>query len=151
MAERRLAAARGADQSHVLPGCNFQVDVFEHIFLIRRISETGVLEGNIALDIRDGQSIRGVVVFHRDVHHFKEPLNARDAPLELLHKFDDAADCREQHADIQQIGCEIPGVNFPGFEEERAGYHDCDIHQPIEKAGSGGKPAHIEIGAALDA
>ena len=127
MAERRLAAARRADQGDVLPGRDFQIDIFEHIFLIRRIPEAGVLEGDTALDIRDGQSIRGVVVFHRDIHHLKEPLDACDAPLELLHKLDDAADGREQYADIQQISREISGVNFPGLEEERAGYHNRDI------------------------
>ena len=149
LAERRLAAAAGADQGQHLAGAHVQVDVLEHRLLLFVVGEGHVPELDFALDVLKRPGIRAVHDVRLLVHDRAEALEARHALRELLGELrqlaDGALDAGDVHVERDQRG----DIHLVFHDEVAARADDRQAHQVHHEVRAGEEAGHHLVIAAL--
>lgn len=104
MADRRLSAARGADERHGFPLFDGEGNAFQHrrvLPLSIFIAERHVVEDDIAVEVGfDGMF---GLIFGGHIHQLAEALEARHAVLNLFKQRHQGAQRVQKHGDIENI------------------------------------------------
>ena len=106
LAQRGLAAARGADQRQHLARRDVQIHVFQHAAALF-IGEGHVFKADVAHHVFKGLGVRRVHDIRLFAHHFLKAVEARHAGVELLHKLRQPPDGALDGGHIQVEGDEL--------------------------------------------
>ena len=131
--ERRLSAARRADDGDALAGFYGEVQVLNQM-LLRRVGECDVLEFHAAGDGFERLCIRGVRRFNRFVDQFKYPRGAGQCILQFRN---DAGDLVEGLGILVRVAEETrqpADRDRPCHGAERAGKADAGIDDVVNDA-----------------
>ena len=146
VAERRLTAARGADERELTTLFELQVDVVQNL-LAFVVGEGDVSELNGAVHVFKLVCVGGFL-FGCFIHDLDETFEAADAVLELLHEGDQGVDGADEEVDGNDEGGIVTEGDAACIEEETARDQNEHVENLGHEGGGGVELRHGVIGAA---
>ena len=150
VAQRRLAAAGGADQSQPLAGLDVKADMMQNLVVVVRVFEADILEPDGTGAGLERLCVGCVVDGDGRVHDLGKALDAGHAALELLGELDDAADGGNEGGDIEHISHEVARADLAIHQRQATRQDDHKVHQAVEQAGGGVERGHGVVAQGLD-
>ena len=110
-AERRLAAARRADQRYIGTRLDVKVDVTQYPVRALFVLKRHVVKNDVAFDVSHVNRAFPVLYVRLDIEDLGEPFKSRIAVLELLREVDDNPYRFCEYVDVQKERDEVRNVD----------------------------------------
>ena len=133
VAQRCLAAAGRPDERDILARADMQINVAQDLVVVVGVLKADVVKVDAAVLHDQRLRVGGIGDGDGRIHDLGKALDAGHAALELLGKFDDTADGRDQRRDIQHIRDKVARADGPVHKGQSARQNDNKVHQTVKK------------------